>query len=364
MRFLFLFFIHVLSITAYGSERRNLSSKLAQECPQWMSAQINQDLSSCKTNPISIRKINDYYLQKSPEPSYLLVKFTISNNKVYYEKMFGNILDYRIQSYIQALNKIASFVHLPDMVFLWTVHDALGQETEVPVFIMAKKKGAMNQILLPDYEALREKYQVLKYSDITRYEFPWERKNSQLIWRGSTAQGALDNSCCLLSPHNLHLFSRVHLCELSKKYPHLIDAKFTLFAQGGETIPSLQQFRGGYVSYEKQLEYKYHLLIDGNCCAYSNSGWKFFANSVIFKPDSQWIQWYYQELKPGVHYIPVEDNLDDLVEKIQWAIVHDSEAKAIAHNARMFALEHLTISDHLCYLYHALLRYSQLQFVD
>lgn len=178
-----------------------------------------------------------------------------------------------------------------------------------------------------------------------------------MIWRGSTAQNGT-----LITHNNCHQFSRVKLCELSNEQPYLIDAKFTIFAQLGESIPYLEQFRSEMVSYENQFNYKYHILIDGNTSSYSASGWKFFANSVIFKPHSRWVQWYYSQLHPWAHYVPVATDLSDLVEKIQWAIQNDSLAKEIAHNSREFALSHITHPNNLAYLHYALLKYSKLRF--
>jgi hypothetical protein len=40
----------------------------------------------------------------------------------------------------------------------------------------------------------------------------------------------------------------------------------------------------------------------------------------------------------------------DLLEKIQWAQANDLEAKAIARNAREFAVEHISESNNLIYL--------------
>ena len=92
--------------------------------------------------------------------------------------------------------------------------------------------------------------------------------------------------------------------------------------------------------------------------------WKHFSNSVIFKPDSRWVQWYYAAMEPYVHYIPVNKNLDDLVESLQWALQHDEQAKAIAQNCRDFALTHMTLTHDLVYLYYVIMKYSPLNFVS
>jgi hypothetical protein len=38
----------------------------------------------------------------------------------------------------------------------------------------------------------------------------------------------------------------------------------------------------------------------------------------------------YEQFRPNVHYIPIKADLSNLIERIEWARAHDSEARAIA----------------------------------
>lgn len=49
------------------------------------------------------------------------------------------------------------------------------------------------------------------------------------------------------------------------------------------------------------------------------------------------------------HYIPVNRDLSNLVEQINWAKNHDVDAWKIAKQGQMFANEHLTADRVLCY---------------
>ena len=118
------------------------------------------------------------------------------------------------------------------------------------------------------------------------------------------------------------------------------------------------EYFGRTMSISEQLQYKYQLLIDGNSCAYSRSYWQLFSNCVIFKQSSPDIQWFYGALQPYVHYIPLEQDLSDLVEKILWARSHDDEAKTIMLNARNFAEANLTREQVHYYLYLVLKEYG------
>ena len=90
---------------------------------------------------------------------------------------------------------------------------------------------------------------------------------------------------------------------------------------------------GRRMSVEEQLTYKYHLVIDGNTPA-SNGQWVFATGSVpiiITHPGNRW--WADTELRPMDNYVPVNYDLSDLVEKIEWLVGHDTEAQRIAQNA-------------------------------
>ncbi|KAG2482729.1 hypothetical protein HYH03_018360 [Edaphochlamys debaryana] len=66
-----------------------------------------------------------------------------------------------------------------------------------------------------------------------------------------------------------------------------------------------------------------------------------FSNTTILKQDSPWVEFYYLQLRPYVHYIPW-NTTDDLLRAIEWARTHDDEARKIAANAYEWARAHLT----------------------
>ncbi len=112
---------------------------------------------------------------------------------------------------------------------------------------------------------------------------------------------------------------------------------------------------------KNHLKYKYQLLIDGNSCAYSRAYWQLFSNCAILKQSSPNLQWFYGLLKPYVHYIPLQNDLSDLPEKILWSKDHDKEVRKIISNAQMLAQENLKQADLYYYLYLVLHEYSKMQ---
>jgi len=90
------------------------------------------------------------------------------------------------------------------------------------------------------------------------------------------------------------------------------------------------------------MKYKYLIDIGGN-------GWsgrlKFllFSNRPILLVDRKYIEYFYNDLIPYEHYIPVKTDLSDLITQVKWADAHPKECERIAKNARNFALQQFTL---------------------
>lgn len=70
---------------------------------------------------------------------------------------------------------------------------------------------------------------------------------------------------------------------------------------------------------------------------------------MVFKQESNYYEFFYKDLIPGLHYIPVKNDLSDLVDKIIWAKEHDEDGLKIVKSARQFARDNLLPRDILCY---------------
>lgn len=76
------------------------------------------------------------------------------------------------------------------------------------------------------------------------------------------------------------------------------------------------------------------------------------GGSLILKQDSTYYEHFYRQLVPWKHYIPIKEDLNDLIKHVQWAKSNDKAAKEMAGNAVQFATSSL-LPDHLyCYIVH------------
>jgi hypothetical protein len=136
-----------------------------------------------------------------------------------------------------------------------------------------------------------------------------------------------------------------------QKNETLFDVAFTAAIQcDSEDCQGMQKeypFKGRS-DLEENFKHKYLLDIDGN--TFSGRFVTFLhSGSLIFKA-TIFTEYFRDWLQPYVHYIPVEMDLSDLEEKVQWALTHDAEAKQIALNGQTFAEIHLGEGQMGCYM--------------
>jgi hypothetical protein len=109
---------------------------------------------------------------------------------------------------------------------------------------------------------------------------------------------------------------------------------------------------------EEQSAYKYVINIAGHVSAYRLS-LELSMNSVILLVDSPYRLWYTKYLKPYVHYVPVKDDLSDLIKQIKWCRDNDKECEKIANESRKFYETYLRKDGILDYLQNLFIHMKQ-----
>jgi hypothetical protein len=120
---------------------------------------------------------------------------------------------------------------------------------------------------------------------------------------------------------------RLDLVRLSKKHPDMIDANLTRMFffrdQKSEFEPFAEQ-----IPMPNFFDFKYQISIDGTVAAY-RFPYLLTGDGLILKQDSLYYEHFYRDLIPNKHYIPIKNDLSDLIEKIQWAKENDDEVYEI-----------------------------------
>lgn len=104
-----------------------------------------------------------------------------------------------------------------------------------------------------------------------------------------------------------------------------------------------------FMSFEEQTNYKYIINVDGYVSAFRLSN-ELSSKSVILLNDSEFTLWFRNKLIPFVHYIPIKNDLSDLVEQIRWCKNNNDKCKQIINNAYEFYLNEVNKDSILNYL--------------
>ncbi|KAK1802865.1 hypothetical protein P4O66_021405 [Electrophorus voltai] len=86
----------------------------------------------------------------------------------------------------------------------------------------------------------------------------------------------------------------------------------------------------------------------------------FLCGSLVFHVGKEWVEFFYPQLHPWVHYIPVKQDLSDLGDLLQFVKENDEVAEAIAIRGQQFIEDHLRMEDVTCYWERLLTDYSKL----
>jgi len=307
---------------------KSLADKLTQPAPLWMEKRIQEDIGSLTRQQHS-KEALDLYLQRlSPKDleDHLLIRFTVKQ---------GAILQYpeslprfqgRLAAVRHALESLHSQGFLPDgLDFILCINDKIfdGYGGEVPIFVFSKDIQDVRQknlILIPDGMNLSRWAYIYPTIRFASFVFPWSKKKDLVLWRGSNTNPI-----------------REYAVKQTSTLPFL-DAAMTEGRDASYMIP------------EYQLQAKYLLSLDGISSTWPGLLWKLASNAVVFKQDSSHTQWYYGGVLPGVHYVPVKNDLSDLEAAYAWAKTHPEESQKISQNAQRFVEENLLYEDMLHYM--------------
>lgn len=133
-----------------------------------------------------------------------------------------------------------------------------------------------------------------------------------------------------------------------------IEAKFTLGRTPPLSKPKDENFgrflemgspvvTSDHVPHSDMMQYRYHLdLVGGGSTTWADTLRKLAMPGLLFHHETLMRDWFYGELQPWVHYVPIRIDLNDLSDKYVWAETNPIEAETIARNGREFVLEMAT----------------------
>eukprot|EP00931_Biecheleriopsis_adriatica_P038317 TRINITY_DN21957_c0_g1_i1.p1 TRINITY_DN21957_c0_g1~~TRINITY_DN21957_c0_g1_i1.p1 ORF type:complete len:525 (+),score=92.60 TRINITY_DN21957_c0_g1_i1:98-1672(+) len=365
--------------------------------PAWMASSVSQDMAHFHAKKARLRKadIDAFEASLSSSVRAKFCRFSIGQD--------GSInhCDFFVSRYFVLLEQVRNALHvlrrltaLPEVDFLVYVDEAaclgkrplgdhLTNDFPVPVFVQAKpRRGCAGSILMPWWAFLNmdwaRRYPTMLSKESA--EIPWNKRAARLFWRGSDTGCLLPGACglprmrrgrsaevnrtCDCSRWNIstwHLFPRSRLTMMSTMYS-VVDAKFTKDIVHEDCSQAYKDGRmhvGEIVPPKDHLWYRYLMYIDG--LSFSDRlCWLLHSGAAVFKAESNLRVWLDRGLRPRVHYVPIKEDLQDLVDVLRWAEENDAEVERIALAGQKFAEAELSLDASMYYLHYLLTSYAEL----
>ncbi|XP_032897594.1 protein O-glucosyltransferase 1 isoform X1 [Amblyraja radiata] len=173
-------------------------------------------------------------------------------------------------------------------------------------------------------------------------EWPWEKKVSKGFFRGSRTSSERDP-----------------LILLSREDPLLVDAEYTKNQAWKSEKDTLGNPPAKEIPLVEHCKYKYLFNFRGVAASFRFKH-LFLCGSLVFHVGNEWLEFFYPQLKPWMHYIPVNRDLSDVRNLLQFVKENDQFAREIAERGHRFIQDHLRMVDVSCYWKRLLLEYSKL----
>lgn len=168
----------------------------------------------------------------------------------------------------------------------------------------------------------------------------WEEKKHELIFRGVTTGPLVPSitSTGRIKTSRFEIINKWHDKPWANLgFNRIIDST-KLRPQWNQLKDAILNLVKPYLSVPSMLDDRFILCIEGEDIA-TSFGWALASNSVPIHPYPFVFEvWYFQGLKPWIHFIPCEPDGSDIGELMSWASKNDSKCKEIATAGR----EHMT----------------------
>lgn len=264
----------------------------------------------------------------------LLIRYDGSSLQYYYR---GNS-PHRQKIILQSMKKLTmSLRHeLLKGDYIFSLHDGVHYKQPWPVLGFTSTNELINNahvILIPDSEALFGYSQLFREAEKATYNTPWSDKIPKVFWRGSATGAGPENN-------DLNGTARLRFMNYASNLD-FADIGLTFYtpqlnSQFKQLVATTYSLKPR-VTVAESIKYRYLIDIDGNSCSYSRMAWILYSNSLLMKHTSIYKQWYYDQIQPNVHYLPIAEDFSNLQEQYNWAENNQEAAQAIAANSRQLA---------------------------
>ncbi|KAG1659939.1 O-glucosyltransferase rumi [Nymphon striatum] len=171
-------------------------------------------------------------------------------------------------------------------------------------------------------------------------KWPWHEKTPVAFFRGSRTTAERDP-----------------LILLSRKDPSLVDAQYTKNQAWKSDQDTLGAPPASEIPLEDHCHYKYLFNFRGVAASFRFKH-LFLCRSLVFHVGDDWGEFFYSQMKPWVHYIPVSSQLTEVRELLEFVKENDETAQDIAYRGYEYIWNHLRMEDVSCYWKKLLTEYA------
>ena len=223
-------------------------------------------------------------------------------------------LDQKNVNYDRALKKLLD--PYPQGRFLYQMGD-IDYHIDRYAFVKNRNQNESKTVILRSLNHSR--HWKLYYDPPTDLHF--NKKIDKIFWRGTTTGKPTNTG----NRFNL-------ITKWFQKHPD-IDLGFSFISQNKSEY---KKYVKGEVKPEYFLKYKYILSVEGNDKD-SGLNWKLNSNSIVLMPRPTKTSWLMETtLIPNYHYVELENDFSDLLDKLKWCRANQDQCREIIKNAHNF----------------------------
>jgi hypothetical protein len=224
----------------------------------------------------------------------------------------------------------------PPFLFAFAAGDKVAQRVDLPVFAFQKRRGERT-ILLPDIDFLNHDfYEAARYDDVRDYQ----SKLPKAIFVGSTSGGRVTpeaaRKCSLPRLRAAQYFDGNPRVDFL--LPQIVQ---TSSEEAAEILRQRAFCQTSYMAWPEQLLCRFVISMDGNGATCSRVVIALKSNSVLLKYASDDLLYYFRQMQPWLHYVPVEkdSDIDGILDMEQ---ASPAFFESIAEQGRQFAATYLS----------------------
>lgn len=246
------------------------------------------------------------------------------------DKGLNKLFSSPIAMYIKPLGFLLSQTQCEDKQFLYLIGDVMKYINDY-YFTKIRPLGCNKCVILKCPNIYRHWGSVFDKSSYT--DMDYEKKKDCVVWRGATTGNKTNpgNRFTLVSTYGRSLSKEIDI-GFSKVVGSLLDKTTGRMIEFDE----YRQYEKPFMSLSEQLTYKFIIAVEGNDKS-TGINWQLNSNSLVMMAKPRKISWLMEDrLIPNVHYILLEDDFSNLIEKVNWCIHNEKTCIDIIRNAHAY----------------------------